>query len=268
MLIHEDFVDIETPTGPMRTFIYRPAFAGKFPGIILFSEIFQVTGPIQRVARLLANQGYMVAAPEVYHEFEPLGSPLQYNKEDTDKGNRYKIEKPVSAYDTDAQAVIQYLQGAEHCTGKIGSMGICLGGHLSFRCAMNPKILAGVCFYATDIHKRSLGLGMQDNSLDRIAEIKGEMLMLWGKQDPHVPQAGRDLIYKTMTDAQVNFTWHEFNAQHAFIRDEGNRNDPALAQIGFALVSELFHRKLVAGEPPLRLLEKPETLLTQTLKFG
>jgi carboxymethylenebutenolidase len=248
MLIKEDHVDLNTPSGLMRVHRFMPLTSVPRPGIILYSEIFQITGPIARTARRLASEGYIVVAPEVYHEFEPAGCALAYDKEGTDKGNRYKIEKTVVAYDADAKACIAYLKSLPHCDGKIGSMGICLGGHLSFRCAMNAEVLAGVCYYATDIHKGSLGLGMRDDSLARIPELKGEMLMIWGKQDPHVPQAGRDLIYKTMTDAGVNFTWHEFNAQHAFIRDEGHRYDAALASITYALIFELFHRRLVLGQ--------------------
>ena len=51
MILSEDYVDLETPSGPMRTHRLRPAAAGIYPGIVLFSEIFQVTGPILRSAR-------------------------------------------------------------------------------------------------------------------------------------------------------------------------------------------------------------------------
>jgi carboxymethylenebutenolidase len=109
---------------------------------------------------------------------------------------------------------------------------------------MNADVRAGACFYATDIHKRSLAKGMNDDSLDRLKEIKGEMLMMWGKQDPHIPREGRALVYNAMTDANLNFTWHEFNGQHAFMRDEGNRYDPELARTCYGLVLDLFHRRL------------------------
>jgi carboxymethylenebutenolidase len=265
MLIKEDFADVETPSGPMRIHRYMPTGGGPFPGLILFSEIFQVTSPIQRTARLLASHGYIVAAPEVYHEFEPAGCALAYDKEGTDKGNRYKIEKELAGYDADARAVIAHLKSLSVCNGRLGSIGICLGGHLSFRCSMNPEILAGACFYATDIHKRSLGKGLNDNSLDRIGELKGEMLMIWGKQDPHVVQEGRDLIYKTMTQKGVNFTWHEFNASHAFIRDEGYRYDATLAHLCFGLILEMFARRLQTGN-----IEAPASSMPQTdpLKLG
>jgi carboxymethylenebutenolidase len=182
--------------------------------------------------------------PEVYHEREPPGVALAYDKEGTDKGNRYKVEKEVSAFDADARAALAHLRGHARCNGRLGAMGICLGGHLAFRAAMNPDVLAGACLYATDIHKRSLGKGMNDDSLARIPELKAEMLMIWGKQDPHIPQEGRDLIYRTMTAAGVDFTWHEFNAAHAFIRDEGPRYNPALAELCYAMVLELFGRRL------------------------
>ena len=248
MILTEDYVDLDTPNGTMRTHRVRPAAAGRYPGLVLFSEIFQVTGPILRTARLLASQGYIVAIPEIFHEFEPLGSVFTYTPEGTDKGNRYKIEKELSSYDADARVVLDHLKSLPECTGKLGAIGICIGGHLSFRAAMNQDVLAAVCFYATDIHKRSLGKGMNDNSLDRIPEIKGELLMIYGKQDPHIPQAGRELVYRHLVDAGTNFTWHEFNAEHAFIRDEGHRYNAALAQICYAMTFELFQRKLYAGE--------------------
>ena len=248
MILTEDHVDLATPSGIMRTHRLRPAAAGKLPGLVLFSEIFQVTGPILRTARLLASQGFIVAIPEIFHEFEPPGAAFPYTPEGTDKGNRYKYATKLSTYDADARVALDHLKGLPECNGRLGAIGICIGGHLSFRCAMNVDVLAAVCFYATDIHKRSLGKGMNDNSLDRIPEIKGELLMIYGKQDPHVPQAGRDLVYRNLTDAGVNFTWHEFNAEHAFIRDEGQRYNASLAQICYAMSLELFQRKLHAGE--------------------
>jgi carboxymethylenebutenolidase len=245
-----EFVDLQTPTGPMRTYIFRPAAEGKYPGLLMYSEIFQVTGPIRRTAALLAGHGFVVAVPEIYHELEPAGTVIPYDQAGADRGNADKIAKELSGYDSDARAVLEYLKTHPHCTGKLGVIGICIGGHLSFRAAMNPGVLAGVCFYATDIHKRGLGKGMKDNTLDRMGEIKGEMLMIWGRQDPHVPREGRAIIYNAMADAGLNFTWHEFNGQHAFMRDEGHRYDPELALKCYALVLELFKRKLGEGDLP------------------
>jgi carboxymethylenebutenolidase len=109
------------------------------------------------------------------------------------------------------------------------------------RAAMNTDVLATACFYATDVHQGSLGLG-GDDSLARMGEIKGEMLMIWGRQDPHVPAEGRARIQARMSEANVHLTWHEFNAQHAFLRDEGPRYDPALALVSYRMALDLFAR--------------------------
>ena len=243
-----EFVDLATPTGPMRTYVFRPNAPGHYPGILLFSEIFQVTAPIRRTAALLAGHGFIVAVPEIYHEFEPAGTVYAYDQAGADRGNALKTAKELSAYDADARAVLDYLKAHPSGTGHVGAMGICIGGHLSFRAAMNPGVQAAVCFYATDIHKRSLGKGMADNSLDRIPEIKGELLMIWGRQDPHVSQEGRLLIYQALAQANANFTWHEFNGAHAFLRDEGYRYDAELAHTCYGLAVDLFRRKLGPGD--------------------
>ena len=240
--------DLPTPTGPMRTYVFRPVAGGRYPGLVLYSEIFQVTGPIRRMAAMLASHGFVVAVPEIFHELEPAGTVLVYDEAGAARGNRHKITKALSSYDADARAALDYLVSSPHCTGKLGVVGICIGGHLAFRAAMQPEVLAAACFYATDIHKRSLGQGMHDDSLDRIGRITGELLMIWGRQDPHIPRDGRALIYNVLSDAGTRFQWHEFNAAHAFMRDEGARYDPAAAQICYDLVLELFHRRLSEGE--------------------
>ncbi len=250
IITDNEYADLPTPAGPMRTYVLRPADVPgrpvrKYPGVVLFSEIFQVTGPIRRTAALLAGHGFVVAVPEVFHELEPKpGVVLAYDQAGADRGNQHKINKELSSYDADARACLDYLKAHPACTGRLGAMGICIGGHLAFRAAMNPDVEAGVCFYATDIHKRSLGKGMQDNSLDRIPEIKGELLMIWGRQDPHIPREGRRAVYDALTDAGTVFTWHEFNGQHAFLRDEGPRYDADLARLCYGMTVDLFRSTL------------------------
>src|SRR3984957_10427047 len=106
----DETIDIETPAGPMRTYILRPVAEGHYPGIVLFSEIFQVTGPIRRFAAMLAGAGFVVAVPEIFHEFEAPGAALAYDSAGADRGNWCKVNKPLQAYDDDARAVISFLQ--------------------------------------------------------------------------------------------------------------------------------------------------------------
>ncbi len=258
MIIKDNEVaDISTLTGDMRAHIFRPAAPGKYPAVLMYSEIFQITGPIRRTAAMLAGHGFIVACPEIYHELEAAGTVLAYDTDGTARGNAHKITKEIVAYDSDARAVLDYLKSRDDCTGKLGVMGICIGGHLAFRAAMNTDVLATACFYATDIHKKSLGLGQNDNSLERAGEIKGELLHIWGRQDPHIPLEGRNLVKARLEQVGAKYTWHEVNAQHAFMRDEGPRYDPAIAFQCWGMVLELFHRRLGWGDLDMETDGKP-----------
>ena len=243
-----EFADVPTPSGPMRTQVFRPVAPGRYPGLLLYSEIFQITGPISRMAAFLAGHGFVVAVPEVYHEFLPAGTVLAYDTPGAEKGNALKTTKTLAGYDGDSRAALDFLRAHPHCTGRLGVMGVCLGGHLAFRAALNPGVSATACLYATDLHKHGLGQGMKDDSLDRAAEIQGELLMIWGRQDPHVPLEGRAKVHSALTAAGALFTWHEFNGAHAFMRDEGPRYDPELALHCYQLVLGLFRRKLGEGD--------------------
>jgi carboxymethylenebutenolidase len=251
MLVTEDpFVELATPSGAMRTYVYRPLppagtrqTVERSPGLVVFSEIFQRTAPIHRMAQLLAGHGFLVAVPEIFHDLEVAGTVLAYDAAGSARGNHDKTARSVATYDADARAALDWLAGSPHCTGALGALGICIGGHLAFRAALQPDVRAAACFYATDLHKSSLGSG-GDDSLARAGEIRGEMMMVWGRQDPHIPDDGRAAIQQRLVTAGCTFTWHEHNAQHAFLRDEGPRYDPALALTSYAAAVELFRRRL------------------------
>lgn len=245
MIIQNHQVDLNTATGTMRTYVYRPVAEGKYPAVLFYSEIFQQTGPIERAAKIMAGHGYIVLVPEVFHELNPIGTVLAYDDAGRIKGNADKANKSVEGYDSDNRAMIDYIQTLPYWNGKIGAMGVCIGGHLSFRAALQPEIAATACFYATDLHTNVIPNQPGQHSLERCGEIKGELLMIWGKQDNHIPAEGRAAVYKALSDANLNFTWHEFNAQHAFMRDEGERYDPALAALGYRMTLDVFGRTLV-----------------------
>ena len=246
MILHSDEVrDVDVPgSGPMRMHLFRPAAEGCFPGVLLFSEIYQVTAPIRRLAAMIAGNGHVVAVPEVYHEYEPAGTVLTYDPAGTDRGNALKVTKPVAAYDADAQAGLTALLEHPACNGRLGTFGVCLGGHLAYRAALDPRVSAAACFYPTDIHAGTLGEGRSDDSLARMADLKAEIMFVWGRQDPHVPYAGREAIRARLEEVAATYAWHEMNAQHAFLRDEGPRYDPALFLQAMALTLEFYRRTL------------------------
>jgi carboxymethylenebutenolidase len=245
MIVETTTVDLDTQTGLMRTHIHRPVDvsgdSGKRAALVLFSEIFQRTAPIARMASMFAGHGFVVAVPEIFHELEPAGTVLAYDPNGTEAGNRHKLEKPIEAFDSDHKAVIDHLSSRSDCSGVIGAVGVCIGGHLAFRCAFDPRVRAAACFYATDLHRGSLGKG-GDDSLSRAGDVRGELMMVWGRQDPHVDDEGRIKIESALRAAKTRYTWHEVNAAHAFLRDEGPRYDPALALAYYRMTLDLFVR--------------------------
>ena len=249
MLIQHHQVDLETPTGLMRCYVYRPkedatTTEKKYPAIILYSEIFQQTGPIKRSAQIMAGHGFVVVVPEVFHELNPIGTVLGYDDAGRDKGNADKITKYLEAHDTDTQAILDYVNTLPYCSGKAGAMGFCLGGGLAYRAAINPAISATSCFYATDIHSGMTPSLPQNDSRTLTSKIQGKLQMIWGKQDPHIPPEGRAIVYKTLVDANINFEWHEVNGVHAFMRDEGDRYDAELQLLGYQMAIGFFRTAL------------------------
>ncbi|KZV71316.1 dienelactone hydrolase [Peniophora sp. CONT] len=255
MLITKTYHDVPSKLDangrPIRIYIIAPNVPeyphAKFPGVVVFSEIYQVTGPVERFAGQIASHGYVVACPSSFHEFEgPEAIP--YDTDGTDRGNKYKIEKEIAAYDEDSTLSVDLLTSLPNCTGRIAATGMCLGGHLAFRAAFDPRVLSAVCFFATDIHSATLGKGKSDDSLLRVRAgaltNKAEMVMIFGKQDTHVPRAGRDLIRKELDDANVTVSILEVQAQHAFIRDESSKGrwDAALTRNLFSFMLEVFER--------------------------
>ncbi|KIM66164.1 hypothetical protein SCLCIDRAFT_111074 [Scleroderma citrinum Foug A] len=254
MLITKAYHDVHSKLNnerPIRIFVISPVVPNypqaKFPGVVCFSEIYQVTGPVERFAGQIASHGYVVACPSSFHEFEGP-EPIPYDTEGTDRGNKYKIEKTVEAYDEDATLAIDLLCSLPNCNGRIAATGMCLGGHLAFRAAFDARVLSSVCFFATDIHGSTLGKSKKDDSLERVRNgdmsDKGELVMIFGKQDTHVPRAGRDLIRETLENANVPCSFLEVQAQHAFIRDESSKGrwDAALTRSLFMFMMEVLER--------------------------
>src|SRR3984893_12962350 len=153
MILTTDYVDIPVGRSAMRTFVAAPQQEGKFPGILLYSDIFQLTPSTLRCCTRLAGYGFVVAAPEIYHRIEPPGTPIPFDDAGRTRGQQDAAKTPASHYYADCRAGLDWL--AEHpkvAPGKLGATGFCIGGHLAFRAAFQPDVRATVCFYGTGIH--------------------------------------------------------------------------------------------------------------------
>ena len=79
MIVATETVDLPAQGTPMRVFVASPRAPGRYPGILLYSDIFQLTGPTLRACVRLAGYGFVVAAPEIYHRIEPPGTVIAFD---------------------------------------------------------------------------------------------------------------------------------------------------------------------------------------------
>ncbi len=252
MVITTEYVDIPSGGAPMRTFVAAPKAPEKYPGIICYSDIFQLTGPLLRAVSRLAGYGFVTAAPEIYHRSEPAGAAIPFDDAGRTRGMDDAAKTPVAHFDEDRRAVLDYLAGhAKVAPGQLGAMGFCIGGHLAFRAALDATVRATVCFYGTGIHDGKLGQDADAGSLARAGEIRGKLLMIWGSADPHVPEAGRAEIDRTLREAKVDYATKLYAAEHAFMRDEGPRYDPEATDQAFSEMIALFRTVFLRGYAPL-----------------
>ena len=243
MIISTEYVDLPADRTPMRMLVAAPRHEGKYPGILLYSDIFQLTGPMIRATARLAGYGFVVAAPEIYHRIEPPGSAIPFDDDGRDRGQRNAAMTAVAEFDADCRVALDYLSGHRLVErGQLGAGGFCIGGHLAFRAALQPDVKATVCFYGTGIHNGKLGKDDDAGSLQRAGEIGGELLLIFGAADPHVPEEGRDNIKKALEHAGTSHSLSLYDAEHAFMRDEGHRYDPEATDKAWSELIDFFRR--------------------------
>ena len=243
MILKTSYADIPTSGGPMRTFVAAPAAEGKYPAIWCYSDIFQLSGPTLRSCVRLAGDGFVVAVPEIYHRVEPPALVIPFDDAGRDRGMADAGKTPVADFDADCRAGLDWLNTHEKVAhGKLGAMGFCIGGHLAFRAALQPDVRATVCFYGTGIHNGQLGKDADAGSLKRAKEIKGELLLIFGSHDPHVPAEGRAKVEDGLRSSGARYRVQMLPAEHAFMRDEGPRFDPEATDLAFAEMIALFRK--------------------------
>lgn len=245
MVVETSYVDIRVGASLMRTFVASPRAEGKFPAILCYSDIFQLTGPMLRACIRLGGYGYVTAAPEIYHRIEPPGTAIPFDDAGRTRGLDDALKTPVVDFDASCRSALDWLSTHPKVTaGKLGAMGFCIGGHLAFRAALQPDVRATVCFYGTGIHNGKLGKDADSGSLAQASKIRGDLLMIFGANDPHVPSDGRDTVERGLTAAGVKHRVQLYPAEHAFMRDEGPRYDPECTDLAFADMIQLFGRVL------------------------
>ena len=162
--------------------------AGKGPGIVLIQEIFGVNSHIRAVADQYAGDGYAVLAPDIFWRIQPMVD-LGYAAEDIQKGMGYAQKMDLAAVVQDLAATATALRGLPECTGKVASLGYCMGGMLSYLCAAGAGVDAAVCYYGGGIHTK----------LEEAAKIKCPLLFHFAGEDSHIPASAVAAVKQVFT---------------------------------------------------------------------
>jgi carboxymethylenebutenolidase len=229
MKLREDEVRVPAPGYEIRAVVLSPAGEGPWPGVLLYTDIFQVTESTLRTARRLASAGFLVCVPEIYPRGDLAGVALEFDDAGKQAGLAGAAGTTTEQFDADRTAVLDFLEQRTDVTAMLAA-GFCIGGHLAFRAAFDPRVAATVCFYPTGLHNGALGADADAGSLGRAADIRGRLMIVFGSQDPHVPADARLQIMSALYGAGLDdLELHIYRGgEHAFMRDVGARHDPLL----------------------------------------
>ena len=170
-------------------------------GMVVIQEIFGVNSHIQAVADGYAADGYLAVAPAIFHRVKP-DVDLGYTQDDMSAGMALKAASealPSPGVMQDIQAAIQHAGQA----GKVGIVGFCYGGLLTWRAACTLSGLSAAAPY--------YGGGV--TTPDEVArKPKVPVLAHFGDQDHWIPLEGVEAFKKAHPDVEV----HVYHANHGF----------------------------------------------------
>ena len=174
-------------------------------GICVIQEIFGANAHIREVADGYAAAGYLAIAPALYDRAE-RGVDLGYTPEDMQAGRDFRAKVGDEGPVADITAVVKELQSA----GKVGTVGYCWGGTLSFLAATRVDGVAGsVIYYGGQI------VPYKDETSN------APLLMHFGDMDAGIPMEDVDQIKAAQPQADV----HIYNADHGFNCDHRSQYD-------------------------------------------
>ena len=203
-------VTLDTPDGAME--VYEAAPDGEPRGaVIVIQEAFGVNDHIQDVTRRVAAAGYLGVAPALFHRAG--GGTAAYD----DFSKVMPLFEGVSddGVLADVDATIALLEGRGFDRSRIGIVGFCFGGRVTFLVAARRRIGAAVTFYGGGIVTGS-PLGY-DALLDEAATLQTPWLGLFGDLDQGIPVEGVEELRGRAGDAAVATEIVRYaDAEHGF----------------------------------------------------
>src|SRR5215470_6161177 len=244
MEITTERVHIGVDGKTMGGYLARPADGTSRPAVLVFMEIFGVNSHIRDVTERVAREGYVALAPDFFHR---TGPGVDYGYDQTGFTEGIKLLGGLKADEivADARAAQSFLKRQNFVKGdKIGAMGFCIGGHVTYLTACETDIKAAASFYGGGIAKEQ-GLGGAASTIGRTGKIKGKILCLFGEKDPLIPMSEVDAIRAELNKQNVRNEVVVYpGADHGFFCDQRGTYEKSAADDSWAKVKKLFAEEL------------------------
>jgi carboxymethylenebutenolidase len=203
-------ISFKRPDGQSaKAYLSEPAQGKTAPGIVVIQEWWGLNDQITGVADRLAAAGYRALVPDLYRGKQTLDAKeAEHLMNDLNFGD---------AAGQDIRGAVQYLKGSG--SAKAGVNGYCMGGALTMLAAVFvPESDANATWY-----------GYPPLEYVDAGKIKAPLLGHWGTRDQFFPINGVDALEQKLKEAGVGFTFHRYDAKHAFANEESDaRNLPPL----------------------------------------
>jgi carboxymethylenebutenolidase len=216
----------------MQAFVALPEGKGPFAGLLLFQEAYGINGHIRRVASRLASEGFVVIAPELFHRTAPPGWESPYGDFSAVAPHFQAIT--LEGLSADCKAAHAWLSGQVDFK-RIGSIGFCLGGRVSFIANAVLPLAVGVSYYG----------GYLDQVAHLAPQLSGPHLFAWGGLDKHIPHAVRDTVTSACEAAGKSYASVLFSyADHAFNCDDRPNFNADASREAWALSMAFLRNRL------------------------
>jgi carboxymethylenebutenolidase len=172
-------ITIDTADGPMPAFAAAPVGVAR-GGVLVVQEAFGVTTHIEEVADRLADAGWYALAPAFFHR---QGSPV-FGYDDVAAVMPVMGELSAGGIAVDVAAGFDHLDQQGFAPGRIGIVGFCMGGSVTFSAATSRAVGAAVTFYGGGIAEGRFGL---PSLVDLAPHLATPWLGLYGDLDSGIP---------------------------------------------------------------------------------